>query len=173
MATVQELWLLVEPLIQRAGFEIYDLEAPSSEAGVLRVFIWKKSGEGQRGTSEGVTLDDCAMISREIEEVLEQRGLFGDHMTLEVSSPGINRRLVRPEHFVAAIGERIRLKVSGHSASARGSSQPGRTIVFVGKLLNASGEALQVEEQGSAQVVSVAIADVRSAQVDFPFEKCR
>lgn len=90
---------------QREGCLLYDLEFTSSPHGrVLRVFIDRNSGT--------VSIDDCANVSRGLNLLLDVEDLIpGGGYELEVSSPGVERRLTQDWHFVRAIGQPVRLKV--------------------------------------------------------------
>jgi len=59
----------------------------------------------------GVTLDDCARVSELIGQVLERDGVMPGPYVLEVSSPGLNRPLKRPEDFAKSVGKRVVIKL--------------------------------------------------------------
>lgn len=87
------------------GVHIYDVEFVGVGKGrTLRVFIDKED--------EGVSLDDCSNVSQELNEVLDanEELIPGESYTLEVSTPGIERRLSKPWHFEKAIGKKIYIK---------------------------------------------------------------
>ncbi len=89
-------------MINHAGMELVHLEYTGSPSGmVLRIFIDKPGG---------VTIDDCAHISRIIGDLLDVKDPIPEHYTLEVSSPGINRPLVKTEDFDRFTGERVFIK---------------------------------------------------------------
>lgn len=90
---------MVEPLVNHAGMELVHLEYTGSPSGmVLRLFIDKPGG---------VTIDDCAYMSRIISDLLDVKDPIPEHYNLEVSSPGINRPLVREEDYDRFAGERV------------------------------------------------------------------
>ena len=83
---------LAEPLLKSEGVRLIDIEYRREPKGpVLRVFIDKKGG---------VTLDDCAVISSQLGDILDARTDCHEPYHLEVSSPGIDRPLTKPKHFV-------------------------------------------------------------------------
>ena len=87
----------------RYGYEIYDVEfVKEGPHRFLRVYIDR---------DEGVNLDDCEAISRELGEYLDAKDFIADNYFLEVSSPGIERALKTDRHYAAAIGEEVRLKL--------------------------------------------------------------
>jgi ribosome maturation factor RimP len=92
---------IIEPVINALGIELADMEF-STERGrlLLRVFIDKEGG---------VTIDDCELVSREIGSILEVEDPIERAYTLEVSSPGLDRMLKRPEDFRRASGKTARV----------------------------------------------------------------
>ena len=59
----------------------------------------------------GVGIDECEKFSRAVEEVLDREDIIATEYSLEVSSPGLERDLVKEEHFEAYVGERIKVKL--------------------------------------------------------------
>ena len=103
-ATVGRVWELAAPLVENEGMEIVDIEL-RHEGGrsgrVLRLFLDKAGGP---------TLDDLSRVSRQLSDLLDARDVVAGDYTLEVSSPGINRPLRRPEHFAHYVGKRVRIR---------------------------------------------------------------
>lgn len=90
---------LVESLLQSEGLELIDLEFRKEGRGwVLRIFMDKPGG---------VTLDDCAEISRQLGDQLEVEDLIPHAYTLEISSPGLDRPLKKEKDFLRSIGKKI------------------------------------------------------------------
>jgi len=93
---------LARPIINDLGFELVDLEYKREGQGwILRFFIDKPGG---------VTLDDCALFSREVSLVLDVEDFIHQAYHLEVSSPGLDRPLKEPADFERFKGERIKVK---------------------------------------------------------------
>ena len=76
----------IGPLAAAQGLEIFDLDLPDQRTGIVRIFVSKPAPQGR------VSVDDCAALSRRL-SVHERLGAWLGSFTLEVSSPGINRRL--------------------------------------------------------------------------------
>lgn len=95
---------LIEPEIQALGFECVEVSF-ASEGGrrVLRVLF---------DSPNGVGLEECARTSRALGAVLDALPEGPERYTLEVSSPGINRPLTKPEHFQRFLGERAKLRLT-------------------------------------------------------------
>jgi ribosome maturation factor RimP len=103
-ATAQRVWQLAAPLAAREGMEIVDIEfrREGGRAGrVLRLYLDKEGGP---------RMDDLGRVSRALSDVLDAEDAVDGPYTLEVSSPGINRPLTRPEHFARFVGKRIRVR---------------------------------------------------------------
>jgi len=87
----------VQALLEASEFEVVDVTTAGSKRGlVVRVFVDK---------ADGVSLEDCARVSRALGDHFEARGTFANRYVLEVSSPGVDRPLRKPEHYLQFIGE--------------------------------------------------------------------
>lgn len=87
---------IAEPIALACGVSIWDIRYVKEGAEwYLRIFIDKE---------EGISIDDCEAVSRALDEPLEKNDPIKDAYILEVSSPGIERELVRMEHFDQFIG---------------------------------------------------------------------
>src|SRR5258705_3689048 len=93
---------LIEPVLARLGYELVLLQYQRDRGGhVLRLFVDKVDGSG-------VTLDGCAEVSREVGTLLEVEDPLADRYHLEVSSPGLNRPLVKEKDFVKYAGQKVK-----------------------------------------------------------------
>lgn len=90
---------LLQPIVAANQLEIYDIEF-LKEAGswYLRIYIDKENG---------VSIDDCELVSRAIEEKLDKEDFISEAYILEVSSPGLGRQLKKDKHFAHSIGEEV------------------------------------------------------------------
>jgi len=96
----------IAKIVEANGAALYDTEvATEFDETIFRVLITKVGG---------VTLDECAAISNELSPFLDVHPPMSGAYRLEVSSPGIERKLVKPVHFQNALGEKIKVKVPGH-----------------------------------------------------------
>lgn len=101
--TVKTVWEIVEPLAQELGLRIWDIRfLKEGSSWYLRVFIDKDGG---------VSIDDCVNLSHAIDKPLDEKDPIEQAYFLEVSSPGVERELVRDEHFISNIGEKIKVKM--------------------------------------------------------------
>lgn len=89
-------------LIKQEGLELYSTElVTENDQQIYRVYITKKGG---------VNLDDCQKISQIISPLLDIDEPTNSNYFLEVSSPGIERKLIKPNHFQASINELVKVK---------------------------------------------------------------
>jgi len=111
-ATLRErLIVLIEPLLERLNYELVELEyAPGRSSAVLRLFIDRP---------EGIRVEDCERASREVAALLDVEDPIPTAYTLEVSSPGFDRVLRVPAHFVRFTGERVLVELRVPRAGRR------------------------------------------------------
>lgn len=201
------LWSAIEQFVKMEGCELFDLEIPPARGGILRVFIRKQDNrESKVGTAysgrsavvRGVSLDDCANVCRRLnnffkgdaQDVLSANllDMIRSNWTLEVSSPGVNRKLSRPEHFAGAVGERVRIVLrSGESfeesdtprlnGSGLNSSVCQRCQEVTGTLLEfdsssaaSSGTQISICQDKSRKFLRCRLAQIERARVEFDFE---
>ncbi len=157
MLSKTELWDLIEPVVQEQSLTLFDIDLPSGRGGILRITV--AAGEG---ASDGVGIDDCTKVSKRISALDRFEEVIPPRVTLEVSSPGVNRRLRRPEHFQGAIGEHIKLKVYDRERNEKEN--------LVGVLLDFNGTSLQFEADNSGEQRTIPFEDVSDARVDFIFD---
>ena len=101
--TVKNVWEIVEPFAEELGFKIWDVRfLKEGSSWYLRIFIDKEGG---------VSIDDCVDLTHAINKPLDEADPIEQAYFLEVSSPGVERDLVRDEHFTAYIGEKIKVKM--------------------------------------------------------------
>jgi ribosome maturation factor RimP len=101
--TGDELRALLEPTIERLGYELTDLEARlTGKSGLLRLYIDRPDGVG---------LDDCEKVSRAVSALLDVEDPIPGHYDLEVSSPGLDRKLTKIEHFQRFMGETVKVQM--------------------------------------------------------------
>lgn len=94
---------LISPVADQLGYLLWNVEYVKEGADmILRITIDKP---------EGIGIDDCERMTRAIDPLLDEADPIEDSYLLEVSSPGIERELSRPEHFEACAGEEIEVRL--------------------------------------------------------------
>ncbi len=143
--TSEELRNLLEPSVEALGYELIDLELRTGgRTGLMRLFI-----DGP----EGIGLDDCEAVSRQVSTVLDVEDPIPGNYTLEVSSPGLDRALTKPAHFQRFTGEDVRIKLRTPVDGRRN---------FRGALRAADDESIEVEVDGQSHKLDIAaIASAR------------
>jgi ribosome maturation factor RimP len=100
----EQIWLLTEPILTSEGLELVQVECLKMKARwLVRIFMDRERG--------GVTLDDCALISNQLGDLLDVHDVPPGPYTLEVSSPGLDRPLQRDQDFLKYRGSRINLRL--------------------------------------------------------------
>ena len=127
----EELIELLEPTVNALGYELIDVDVKAGRGGLVRLFIDK---------APAITLADCEHVSEQIGDLLDVEDPLPGGYVLEVSSPGLDRRLRKLEHFVAVIGSEIRVELK--------RALDGRRR-FRGKLVSAGATTIEIESDGT------------------------
>ncbi len=125
---------LLTQTLSGLGYELSDLHL-SNKNKYFQIFIDK--GFEQGVPNGGITLEDCQRASQQVQRVLEVEGI--DYDRLEVSSPGLDRRLKKPADFV---------RFRGHEAEVRLCVPVNGRRRLVGTLVELVGEVLQMDVDG-------------------------
>lgn len=146
---------LLEPLVTAKGLDLEEIEL--SKAGrrrMLRIVV---------DSDEGVELDACAELSREVSDALDASDVMGeDEYVLEVSSPGADRPLSEHRHYVRAMGRLVKFQLveSGE---------------LVARILDVDDEGMDLEVPGvkgrKATARRVAFTDIAKARVEIEFNR--
>lgn len=135
---------IADSLLKGEGLELVDLEyRREGRRWVLRLFIDKEGG---------VTIGDCAAVSRDLGDILDAKDAVPEAYVLEVSSPGLNRRVRKKEDFSRFAGRKVEVRLT--------VPQDGRRKI-VGDILGVEGEAVVVAAPESTY--SIALEDIARA----------
>ena len=153
----------LERRLEELGFELVDaLWAGSAARPILRVRIDLADSEPGRG----VTVDDCARVSRSLEPWLDEQEEISERYVLEISSPGVERPLVRPRDWVRFAGRQVELR--GHRVLAdRAKRLEGRLL---GLDEDPGGEARVRLQLAEGEEVQVSVKDIAVAHLIFDWE---
>ena len=133
---VDKICEIVERVTKSEGLTLFDVELKGAGANrVLRVFIDK---------AEGVTHADCQLVSEQLSVILDVEDPIPGHYVLEVSSPGLDRQLVKPSDFTYFAGRRARLVLREPLGSQR---------VFEGRLAGCDSGRVRLDlgDQGVSE----------------------
>ena len=133
---VDRVRMIVDPILSDEGMELVDLEYRRESKGwVLRLYLDKEGG---------ITLDDCTRVSQEVGRILDVEDFIQTQYTLEVSSPGLSRRLKNEKDFMKFRGHLVKVKTFDSIANRR---------QFKGKLLGISENKVGIEsDEGIFQI---------------------
>ena len=140
----------LERRTESMGFEFVDLETGGTRTRpVLRLRIDRPDSE----PGQGVTLDECTYVSRALQAYLDESPAVPETYVLEVSSPGIERPLVRPRDYVRFAGREIRIKAKGQRLEG----------VLLG-LQDENGEVVRLQLPDGSET-GIPLSDVRGASL--------
>jgi ribosome maturation factor RimP len=140
--TGDELQTLLEPTIERLGYELVDLDARlGGKGGLLRLTIDKAGG---------IDLDDCEQTSHAVSALLDVEDRVAGSYNLEVSSPGLDRKLTKVAHYQRFEGEIVKVTMRFPLAGRRR---------FRGKLVSSNEKNIVVEVDGESHSLALAMID--------------
>ncbi len=141
---------IAEPVAESCGVSIWDVRYVKEGAQwYLRIFIDKE---------EGVSVDDCEAVSRAIDEPLDKLDPIKEYYILEVSSPGLERELTRPEHFDRFVGADIMVRL------IRPMEVLGRD--FCGVLTSHDKDTVTITDHSGENVVTINKKDAAWIKLD-------
>ena len=148
---------LLEPVLERDGYELVEVEwQREGPSWVLRLFIDRKGG---------VNIDDCQVVSRTVEPILDVEDFIAPSYHLEVSSPGVQRPMRKPSDFQRFSGQRAHLRAYGPVASAPGAA-PRRN--WTGVLRGFHEGTVEIEVEGTLH--RVPHSQLAKAHLEYDFE---
>lgn len=130
---------IAEPIAVSLGLTLWDVRFDrEGHDYFLRIYIDK---------AEHVSIDDCVAMSQAMDKPLDEADPIEESYSLQVSSPGVERKLTRPEHFTWAEGRKVMVKLHGPSSSGG---------VVKGELISSDGNAIKVDVSGEEKVLDSA-----------------
>lgn len=146
---VEQIERLLGPVLRSLGLTLWELEyRKEGPRWMLRIFIDREGA--------GVTLDDCEAVSRDLGALLDVEDVVPHAYTLEVSSPGLDRTLTRPEHYVRFTGSMLKIK----------TFQPiNGQKVFRGRLKDSDGRMVTIELPDGS-MLKVPFGDISRASLE-------
>jgi len=139
----------IEIAVQGCDVELYDIVTTKDNGdNIFRVYITSQ---------DGITLEKCTQVSRMISPILDINEPMKGKYRLEVSSPGIERKLTKPQHFKGSIGELIKGKEYS-------------TEKFKGKLLSFENDTLTLEDDDK-EIFTIKLDDILSASTYYDWKK--
>lgn len=146
----ERIWGIVEPYLAAEGVELDDIEILGG-GKLLRVVV---------DADEPLELDHIAALSRGIGRLIEEEDPVVGSYTLEVTSPGLERKLRRPAQFEKAVGRDVAVKTYAPIDDDKHHK---------GRLITANGDGITVDVDGDER--SIGYGDVASARTVYVWEK--
>ncbi len=144
-----ELEESIKLAVEGCGVKLYDIvTAKEHNKNILRIYITSK---------EGVSLEKCTEVSRMVSPLLDIHEPFRGEYNLEVSSPGIERKLKTLDHFKCSIGENVKIKEYS-------------TEVIKGELLDVTDEGVISVKDESGEELKTNFSDVLAASTYFDWK---
>ncbi len=138
----ERLATLINTTVNGLGYEVWGYEyRPHAESALLRVFI---------DSEEGITVDDCGIVSNQLGAALDVEDLISVAYILEVSSPGLDRVLFTPAHYARYQGQQIKVRTRLPVDKRRN---------FVGKLLQANAQTISMEVEDKVVEIPYDVID--------------
>lgn len=152
----ERLTEVIEQIATPLGMELVDLEYKREGRDmVVRVFLDKEGG---------ITLDDCAAVSRELSDILDVEDIISGHYNLEVSSPGICRPLKKVADFQRYTGKLVKVRTYDMWADDQGNKRK----TFLGTLTGIEDGVIGVNLK-EGQHAAIPLDKVAKANLEFEF----
>lgn len=149
-SVAQRLWDLIDPYVAAEGVELDNVEVLGG-GQMVRVTL---------DSPETVGVDLIAELSRGIGRLLDAEDPIKGSYTLEVSSPGLERKLTRPRHYEKSIGRQVKVKTYAEMSGSKNHT---------GSLVSADDDSFVIDIDGSE--MQITYADVSSARTVFEWDK--
>lgn len=141
----ERLERLLAPALAEMGYELICVEHLQGGRQRVRLYIDRP---------EGIGLEDCEQVSHHAAGLLDVHDPVPGEYVLEVSSPGDDRPLVKPQHFARFVGERVKVRTWAPMAGRRN---------FQGELAAADAESIQIDVEGVR--VTLRLTDIERARL--------
>lgn len=145
---------IAHPLVDALGMELVEIEFKrEGRQMVLRLYIDKPGG---------ITLDDCATVSKELSALLDVEDVMPGMYNLEVSSPGLNRPLKSLDDYKRYTGRLIKIKTFTPTADDAGNLRK----TFLGELIGLDGDLVRLQLT-EGQTASISFSAIAKANLEF------
>ena len=149
---MEQIRQLLDPIIESLGLSLWDMEFQKhGPQWLLRIYIDREN--------TGVTLDDCEAVSRDLGTALDVEDIIPHAYNLEVSSPGLDRTLSKPEHFSRFTGSAVKIKTY---------QQINGQKVFQGRLIGVEGPMVKIE-MATGTVIEIPISAIAKTSLEVEF----
>ncbi|MEX2129896.1 MAG: ribosome maturation factor RimP [Pseudohongiellaceae bacterium] len=146
----RKIFALLEPTVAALGLELWGIERISQgRRSLLRIYIDRDAGIG---------IEDCERVSRQVSGILDVEDPIAGEYTLEVSSPGMNRRLFSPAQFEKYVGNEVSIRMQSLMDGRRNFKGQIKKVANGNVVIEQEDEevSLPLNEIEKAHIVSVA-----------------
>jgi len=148
---VETLQALLSPVVESEGCELYDLEyVKEGFDRILRLFIDKE---------EGIDITDCERVSRAVELVLDEQDPISGEYRLQVSSPGVERKLKTPAHYAKFTGHKVSVRLFAPHEPVMGRKK------FTGKLTEFENNCVTIKTDEDDQPFTFDLSKISSCRL--------
>ena len=156
MAATAGLERFIQPSLEAMGFRIVRVRLTGRQAPTLQVMVERTGDSGDGLGDGGITVDDCAEISRTLSAILDVEDPIVGTYQLEVSSPGIDRPLVRLEDYSRFVGHEAKIEMQDLVAGRKR---------FRGTLAGVDGDRIKIDQGGEDGLSALPFDGIASAKL--------
>lgn len=136
MRVEQKIEALLKPTIESMGFDLWGIEyMPAGRHTLLRVYVDKEGG---------ITVDECADVSRQVGAIMDVDDPISSEYRLEISSPGMDRLLFRPEQYARYKGKTVQVRTAVSVLGRRKLKGPMVDVSDTMVVIEVDGELFEV-----------------------------
>lgn len=148
---------MITPALLEKGFNVVRIQLQGSKGKNLQIMI-------ERLNDNAITVDDCALASRIISVLLDIDDPIHESYTLEVSSPGMDRPLVKKDDFERFAGSKIKIElVTPYEGQLR----------FQGLLKGIENDMVKIELEPEKKVAEIAFSDIKKAKLSPDYDNAQ
>jgi ribosome maturation factor RimP len=152
----EQVGRIAQPILDSKQLELVDIEfVRMGKEAILRLFLDKEGG---------ITLDDCSGVSHELSAILDVEEIIDSNYTLEVSSPGLDRPLKKPEDYVRYVGRLIKVRTYEQFLDDSGNKRK----TFLGTLDGLVDGSVRITLK-EGQTASIPLELIAKAHLEFEF----
>jgi ribosome maturation factor RimP len=157
-ADAEQIVGLLEPAVAAMGMDLENVRITSAgRRRLLRVVV---DADG------GVSLDDIALVSREVSATLDRAAAMGESSyTLEVSSPGVDRPLTEPKHWRRAVGRLVRVPLSSGMHTGPGGAADSQAVT--GRITGTDPHGVRLDVDGESREFGYSELGPGRIQIEF------
>ncbi|PIP96199.1 MAG: hypothetical protein COW00_19750 [Bdellovibrio sp. CG12_big_fil_rev_8_21_14_0_65_39_13] len=163
----KQYWDLVNPVVQELGYEVYDLDYLSGST-TLRLYIRNQE-------TKQTDIEDCVKVDHALTTPIQEAEWIPDTFTLEVSSPGIYRNLIKADHFIESVGERVEVvgmkKWGELLPDIKWPTELKTVKKLIGVIKGANENEIEMEIEKYKNIIKLNYAQISKAHLEPSFEQ--